>query len=170
MGLNTYLNRFNNIFTTNYDYNLENLLGCSDKVCHLHGEFGKLAPEYNVISLYYKAHKVECDLLISKKIPDNEHIYSGAVMSWSWLDKYGELMEPDTKRKETLFKSIGGQLEIVGLAPANDEHLFLLINNNPKITSVVYYYFNDEDRFELPHHLKKRVTYKNVKKLWNSMK
>lgn len=43
-------------------------------------------------------------------------------MSWSWLDKYGELLEPDTKRKEELFKSISGQLEIVGLAPANDDN------------------------------------------------
>lgn len=169
-GLNTYLNEFNNIFTTNYDYNLENLLGGSNKVCHLHGEFEKLAPEYDIASLYYKEHRVDCDLLISKKISNNEHMYSDAVMSWSWLDKYGELMEPDTKSKETLFKSISGQLEIVGLAPANDEHLFILINNNPKITSVVYYYLKDEDRIELPYHLKKSVTYEKVEELWNSMK
>lgn len=169
-GMSTYLNRFSNIFTTNYDYNLENSLGSADKVCHLHGEFGKLAPEYDVTSLYYAAHKAECDTLISKKITSMDHIYSDAVMSWSWLDKYGELIEPDTKRKEELFKSIGGQLEIVGLAPANDEHLFLMISNNPKIKSVVYYYLKDEDRFELPNHIKKLVTYKKVEKLWDSMK
>ena len=91
-------------------------------------------------------------------------------MSWFWLDKYGELIEPDTKSKEDLFKSISGQLEIVGLSPANDEHLFLLINNNPKIKSVVYYYLKDEDRAELPHHLKKPVTYRKVQNLWVSMK
>ena len=99
-----------------------------------------------------------------------EHIYSDAIMSWSWLEKYGEMIEPDTKNKEILFKSISGQLEIVGLAPANDEHLFLLINTNPKIKSVIYYYLKDEDRIELPHHLRKPVTYKKVTKLWNSMK
>ena len=137
-GMNKYLNRFSNIFTTNYDYNLENSLGSADKVCHLHGEFGKLAPEYDVTSLYYATHKAECDRLISKKVPGMDHIYSDAIMSWSWLDKYGELIEPDTKRKEELFKSIGGQLEIVGLAPANDEHLFLLISNNPKIRSIAH--------------------------------
>jgi hypothetical protein len=169
-GMNTYLNRFSNIFTTNYDYNVENILGSVNKVCHLHGEFGKLAPEYNVTSLYYTAHKAECDVLISKKIPDMNHIYSDAIMSWSWLDKYGELIEPDTKRKEELLKSISGQLEIVGLAPATDEHLFLVINNNPKIKSVVYYYLKDADRDELPHHLKKPVTYKKVANLWDSMK
>lgn len=169
-GMNTYLNKFDKIFTTNYDYNLENALGNPDKVCHLHGEFGKLAPEYNVTSLYYETHRAECDILISKKVPNMEHIYSDAIMSWSWLEKYGELIEPDTKSKEELFKSISGQLEIVGLAPANDEHLFLLINTNPKINSVVYYYLKDEDRIELPHHLKIPVTYKKVTKLWDSMK
>lgn len=170
MGMNTYLSGFSNIFTTNYDYNLENVLGSADKVCHLHGEFGKLAPEYDVTSLYHMAHKAECDAMISRKIPNMEHIYSDAIMSWSWLDKYGELIEPNSKTKEELFKSISGQLKIVGLAPTNDEHLFLMINNNPKIKSVVYYYLKDEDRAELPHHLKKPVTYKKVVNLWTSMK
>lgn len=169
-GMSTYLEKFSNIFTTNYDYNLENLLGCPDKVCHLHGEFGRLAPEYDPNSLYYAKHKEECDSLIDKKVSSMDHIYSDSIMSWSWLDKYGKLIEPDTKRKEELFKSISGQLEIVGLAPANDEHLFLLINTNPKIKSVVYYYLKDEDRIELPHHLKKPVTYKKVEKLWDSMR
>lgn len=168
--MSTYLNRFTNIFTTNYDYNLENFLGSADRVCHLHGEFNKLAPEYDATSLYYASHKTECDVLISKKISDMNHIYSDAIMSWSWLDKYGELIEPDTKRKKELFKSIEGQLEIVGLAPANDEHLFLMIDNNQKIKSIVYYYLKDDDRTELPKHIKKPVTYKKVEKLWDSMK
>ncbi len=42
--------------------------------------------------------------------------------------------------------------------------------NDLKIKSVIYYYLKDEDRIELPHHLKKPVTYKKVTKLWNSMK
>lgn len=138
MGMNTYLGKFSKIFTTNYDYNLEKVLGSTDKVCHLHGEFDKLAPEYDVTSLYYIDHELACNELISKKIPNMNQIYSDTIMSWSWLDKYGELIEPDTKRKEELFKTISGQLEIIGLAPANDEHLFLLINNNPQINSVVY--------------------------------
>jgi len=168
MGINSYLSRFSNIFTTNYDYNLEKVIGNTNQVCHLHGEFGKLAPEYDVTSLYY-IHKAAGDKLISKKLPNMDHIYSNAIMSWSWLDKYGDLIEPDTKSKEEHFKSISGQLEIIGLSPANDEHLFFLINNNPKITSVVYYYLKDEDRAELPHHLKKPAIYKKVVKLWTSI-
>lgn len=78
-------------------------------------------------------------------------------------------MEPETKGKETLFKSIGGQLEILGLSPANDEHLFVMINNNRNINSVVYYYLRDLDRYELKKHIKKPVTFKKVEKFWNNM-
>lgn len=121
--MNRYLNRFSNIFTTNYDYNLESVLGSSERICHLHGEFSKLAPEYSNNSLYYQKHKLECDKFISNMIHGMEQCYSDAIMSWSWLDKYGEWIEPETKYKESLFKSVGGQLEIVRLAPVNDEHL-----------------------------------------------
>lgn len=169
LGMNNFFDRFSNIFTTNYDYNIENLLGNAEKVCHLHGEFNKLAPEYNIESLYYSKNKAECNKLISNKVSDMEHIYSDSVLSWSWLDKYGELIEPDTKIKEELFKSISGQLEILGLSPTNDEHLFFMINSNPKITSIVYYYLNAEDIKELPHHLKKTIKFKKVKKLWRSL-
>ena len=169
-GIKDYLSSFTNIFSTNYDYNLEAVLENPKSICHLHGEFGKLAPEYDIHSLYYSQNKEECDRLIKNRVSDMAHIYGNTIMSWSWLDKYGELIEPDTKSKEDLFKSIKGQLEIVGLAPANDEHLFLLITQNPNIKSVTYYYFNDTDRLELPHHIKKPITFKQVSKLWNSMK
>ena len=62
------------------------------------------------------------------------------------------------------------KIEIVGLSTANDEHLFMMINNNPNIRSVVYYYLKDDDKIELPHHIKKPITFKKVTKLWYSMK
>ncbi|MGW8115196.1 hypothetical protein ACVS9P_08510 [Caproicibacterium sp. NSD3] len=81
IGMTTYLNKFSNIFTTNYDYNLENILCDTAKVCHLHGEFKKLSPEYDITSLYYASHQAECDTLISKKVSNMKHIYSNAIMS-----------------------------------------------------------------------------------------
>lgn len=133
VGTKKFFECFTQIFTTNYDYNIENIIGRTDSVCHLHGEFNQLSPKYNVNSIYYTNHKAECDNLIAKKVPCMDHIYSNAVMSWSWLDKYGELIEPDTRKKEELFKSISGQVEILGLSPNNDEHLFLLLSQNPKV-------------------------------------
>lgn len=169
VGTKKFFECFTHIFTTNYDYNIENIIGRTDLVCHLHGEFNQLSPKYNVNSIYYMNHKAECDNLIAKKVPCMDHIYSNAVMSWSWLDKYGELIEPDTRKKEELFKSISGQVEILGLSPNNDEHLFLLLSQNPKVKSVVYYYFDDKDRQEIPHHINKPITYKKATKLWKSL-
>ena len=169
-GLKKYFDSFSNIFTTNYDYNIENIIGKSNTVCHLHGEFNKLSPKYDVISKYYNAHQTEYNKLIQKKFSDMKHIYSDTIMSWSWLDKYGELISPDMKAKETLFESISGQLEILGLSPNNDEHLFILLNDNPNIKSVIYYYFEDYDRQEIQHHIKKPFIPKKVNELWESMK
>lgn len=169
-GMKAFLNRFDHIFTTNYDYNIERVLGNEKSVCHLHGEFNKLSPKYDVNSLYYQTNTQKCNTLIAKKVAGMEHVYSNTIMSWSWLDKYGELIETDTKEKETLFKSISGQVVILGLAPNNDEHLFLLLNQNQNIKSIVYYYLDPKDAQELPHHIKKSVTLKKVEKLWDSMK
>lgn len=165
-----YLNGFSKIFTTNYDYNIENILENSKSVCHLHGEFDVLSPEYDDKSIYYKSNKSECDELIKNRVVGMDHIYSNAVMSWYWLDKYGKMMEDDMKLKEALFRSISGKLEIVGLSPTNDEHLFIMINQNPKISSVVYYYKDEEEKMEIPRHIKKHITYAKVDKLWDSMR
>lgn len=169
-GMKAFLNRFDHIFTTNYDYNIERVLGNEKSVCHIHGEFNKLSPKYDVNSLYYQTNTQKCNTLIAKKVAGMEHVYSNTIMSWSWLDKYGELIETDTKEKETLFKSISGQVVILGLAPNNDEHLFLLLNQNQNIKSIVYYYLDPKDAQELPHHIKKSVNLKKVEKLWDSMK
>lgn len=166
----SYLDGFDHIFTTNYDYNIEKVVSDSEKVCHLHGEFDKLAPEYDTTSKYYKEHKDECDAQIKSIMPDKMHMYSDCIMSWSWLDKYGDLIKEDYKYKEKLFSSIKGQLVIVGLAPTNDAHIFTMINGNAGIRSVVYYYHSDNDRNEFQRVIQKPVTFKKVDKLWNSLK
>ena len=45
-----------------------------------------------------------------------------------------------------VFKTIQGELHIVGMSPNNDAHIFELILNNPNITKVVFYSFNKKDR------------------------
>ena len=166
----SYLDRFDHIFTTNYDYNIEQVVSDSSKVCHLHGEFDKLAPEYDTSSKYYSEHKDECDIHIKNMLPGMAHIYSNCIMSWSWLDKYGELISEDFKDKVELFNSIEGQVEIIGLAPTNDAHIFSMINCNERIKSIVYYYFSDQDRSEFQKVIHKPVTFKKVDKLWDSLK
>ena len=72
---------------------IDNILENSKSVCHLHGEFDVLSPEYDDKSIYYKSNKSECDELIKNRVVGMDHIYSNAVMSWYWLDKYGKMME-----------------------------------------------------------------------------
>ncbi len=165
-----FLDSFDYIFTLNYDYNIEKALGNNEKIFHLHGEFDKLAPEYNESSKYYASHVEECQKKIASMMPNLDHIYSNSIMSWYWLDKYGDLIEPDMQNCKEAFSNISGTLEMLGLSPNNDEHLFIMINQNPKIKSVVYYYFNDNEIEELPKHIKKPITFKKVKQLWESLK
>lgn len=152
--MESFLKKYDNIFTVNYDYNLERFLADQKNIYHLHGEFDKLAPEYE-----------NADGLIDEL----RHVYSNAIMSWSWLDKYGGLTETPLAQDYNKFCSISGVLEIIGLAPANDEHLFIAINNNPSITHIVYYYYDENDISEIPHHIKKSVSFKKVQNLWGDL-
>lgn len=129
-------------------------LAAQKNIYHLHGEFDKLAPEYE-----------NADGLIDEL----RHVYSNSIMSWSWLDKYGGLTETPLAQDYNKFCSISGVLEIIGLAPANDEHLFIAINNNPNITHIVYYYYDENDISEIPHHIKKSVSFKKVQNLWGDL-
>ncbi len=166
----SFLDSFDYIFTINYDYNIESALGSNEKVFHLHGEFDKLAPEYNENSKYYASHIEECQRNITSMIPNLDHVYSNSIMSWYWLDKYGDFIEPDMQDCKKTFSNISGTLEMLGLSPNNDEHLFIMINQNPNIKNVVYYYFNDNEIEELPKHIKKPVTFKKANLLWESLK
>lgn len=152
--MESFLIKYDNIFTVNYDYNLERFLADQKNIYHLHGEFDKLAPEYE-----------NADGLIDEL----RHVYSNSIMSWSWLDKYGGLTETPLAQDYNKFCSISGVLEIIGLAPANDEHLFIAINSNPSITHIVYYYYDENDISEIPHHIKKSVSFKKVQNLWGDL-
>lgn len=170
-GVKSFLNGFDHIFTINYDSNLEGCLGKEKEVYHLHGAFDKLAPEYIRGSKVYLDNPIECEEKISKKIENMEHIYCNAIMSWYWLDKYGELIDKDKSYSCDAFRSIEGRLEILGMSPRNDEHLFLMINQNPKIKQVVYYYLKPEEQTELPKHIKgKPIIFQSVEKMWKRIK
>lgn len=164
-----YLSKFENVFTVNYDDNIERCMGVNS-IYHLHGDFRILSSDYDRKSVKYKKNPQKYEKQIQKMILDMEHIYCNAIMSWYWLDKYAEANNSDTYYKYNVFKNIEGNLEIIGLAPRNDEHLFLAINQNTKLKSVTYYYKDENEITEVPIHIKKPVTYKNVDKLWKSLK
>lgn len=69
------------------------------------------------------------------------------------------------------FESINGQLEIVGLSPNNDTHIFDNINNNSNLDEVTYYYY-DESECEVVEQLLNNCTvqFLAVKNLWKEYK
>ena len=68
------------------------------------------------------------------------------------------------------FKKMTGTLEILGLSPWNDFHIFESIDNC-NLESCVYYFFSDNDREKIIELLpqqseKKRLIVKSVKEFW----
>lgn len=68
------------------------------------------------------------------------------------------------------FESIEGQLEIIGLSPNNDAHIFDAILNNTNITKVIFYYFGEKERTFIEEHYP-RVLFEchSVQDLWRSL-
>lgn len=163
-GFGDYLSSFTNVFTINYDSNLDRY---RRDINHLHGEFSRLAAEYDATSAYSLTTPDKCKALTV--VPGFEHVYSNTIMSWYWLDKYGEWLGNESVFGADKFKSMQGKLEIIGMSPCNDEHLFLMLNQS-KITSVDYFYHSEEDRTRMQQKIQKKMTFKKVDKLWAKLK
>ena len=67
------------------------------------------------------------------------------------------------------FKSISGELHIIGMSPNNDSHIFTLINENPDISRVVYFSASNDDRLAAQKVIEKPVQPRNVFKYWESL-
>lgn len=67
-------------------------------------------------------------------------------------------------------QEIVGQLEIIGMSPNNDAHIFDVILNNKNITKVVFYYFSEKERKYIETHYPKDLfVCESVEKLWKSL-
>ena len=159
-NMSRFLKGYDNIFTINYDKNLERYT--DKKVYHLHGDFETLSPIYDQKSSFSKANPDKC--LASQIVDGFEHTFSNTIMSWYWLDKYGAWSENDVYGKE-VFEEIDGKLDIIGISPCNDFQLFLTISNSA-LKNVTYYFKSDEDRSRIQGAIKKGVTLSSVDKLW----
>ena len=192
MGKNVakYLKEYDNIFTLNYDNNIEKLTG--KMVYHLHGDFSVLKdsenpdivqgflrknageiiakPEWaqcycNALLNYsgdlkYRVacenHKwnVEIERIISNytSIEDVYKKYPHLKVCSSFLEQWilTKINHPNlsirTEYHFDKFQEIEGELDIIGLSPRNDAHIFRLVQENSKITKIHFFYFDDEDK------------------------
>lgn len=152
-GLVSFLNRYDAIFTLNYDTNLESVIN-DVPIYHLHGCFS------------HDGNK------ISDLPKELSHMSCNGIMTWYWLEKYGE-EEKDSRYGRKVFSNIEGSVDIIGISPCNDGQLFLELAINPKLRSCTYYYFNRNEASLVKNQLgdlKKHTTERDVKNLWRNFK
>lgn len=67
-------------------------------------------------------------------------------------------------------KNIEGQLDIIGMSPNNDAHIFDLIMENPKIRIIAFYYFDEKEKKYIEENFPRdRFICKSVNELWKSL-
>lgn len=82
-----FLKEQDNIFTTNYDENLDQV--CDKKIIHLHGCFRDVLEKYNNNSSMNKAMGIS-----SKMNEQNKHIFSTSLSSFSGIQKTKMISQP----------------------------------------------------------------------------
>ena len=218
-GYINYLLEFDNIFTTNYDSNIE--LASGKNVYHIHGQFDVLDEVYNeksfrnqlpdppikytvidekfiflysnVISTHcgdYKEYFVKQNTLANEAVQKFAESYSSNIQQQkeinSWQNSNNALLvnlssaiqikakRPDLKFTEYYhfedFKKMTGTLEILGLSPWNDYHIFESIDKC-NLDLCIYYFFEDNDRKKIIELLPQqsnnnRLIVKSVKEFW----
>ncbi|ARC85626.1 hypothetical protein U732_1140 [Clostridium argentinense CDC 2741] len=214
------LSLYKDIFTVNYDTNLDKL---TEKcVYHLHGDFETLDDTYIPETLLgYLSQQNDNP---PKIIPSMKHIYCNAIMGFSGDCKMNDikvysngnmamdsivariqnpldaevhqkfmqlknstneneisiaksivakLEYPELRHTEypiEQFKSINGELHIIGMSPNNDSHIFKMINENPNIRNVVYFSASDTDSLSAKKVIQKPLQVRNVFEYWEKIK
>lgn len=137
MGKTTkkYLQNFDNIFTVNYDNNIENLTG--KEVFHLHGSFSELQPSENdeYILGYMNKQKGKCAL-----IKGFEHCFCNALLEYSGDKKIQQadlFHRANIQHRNAL--ETGNYLSIL----YDNEEFVSLALKHPELKAAPEYYFDN---------------------------
>lgn len=216
-----YLIGFDNIFTTNYDLNVE--LATKKQVYHIHGQFDKKSDVYllnsfrnqlpdapikeieideNYFYLYSNAlttHSGAYKELQIKQISQANSVVEKMAMAYnndpkikqevdSWTIEANKLtanmgyaiqlkaVNPSLTFSDNyhfdIFKNITGTLQILGLSPWNDFHIFESVNDSD-IDKCVYYYFDESECDKIKELLPElnvqgKIEFLSVKAFWEN--
>ncbi len=219
VGLISYMDTFDMLFTTNYDNNIESK--CRKKVHYLHGAFHILSDVYDPNSFrnqlsdtnhetfsYAQKHPYLFSTALSTYTGDLKHsMMKQNSQANSCVQKMAEGYKSDPKMKKDIdkwengkdpllrnfyesiklkiedenytysesysideFQNIEQELTIIGLSPFNDTHIFKMINDNQKLSKVVYNYFDNLEIESVKKLLtEKNVYFQNVRNFWSSV-
>ena len=68
------------------------------------------------------------------------------------------------------FSKIEGELYIIGMSPNNDAHIFNAIINNKKLTRVIFYYFDQNDKIFIETNFSQKLFQcEKVDMLWSAL-
>lgn len=201
----SYVNEFDNVFTTNYDSNLDKIY--HGKVQHIHGQFDILDQRYDPNSFRNSLsdNQFEGNHLVN--LPGYEYLHSTALMNYSGVNKYKKIMaqynlnrisldsmkemfneninakgltlaiearkkmdkNPNLRFQEYTgyneFNKITGNLEIMGLSPLNDNHIF----KKTADLSNTFYFYSDEDERLAKKVMPNDTIFRDMTDFWKKM-
>lgn len=65
------------------------------------------------------------------------------------------------------FESISGNLTVVGLSPNNDTHIFKMVNDNPNISEINYYFYDEIEKMQMSKFITNHtLNFFDVRLLW----
>lgn len=67
------------------------------------------------------------------------------------------------------FENIKGKLDIIGISPNNDQHIFHIIKNNSQLTEINFYCYSENEKEILQDYGDKRFKVKDVNNLWQRL-
>jgi len=180
---------FDNIFTTNYDSNIE--LATGKEIFHIHGQFDKKSDVYNASS--FRNQLPDAPIREIEVDENYFYLYSNALTTHcgaykefqlkqhsqanSCVEKMALAYNTDSKMKQEVdnyhfakFKSIMGTLKILGLSPWNDFHIFESIDA-ADLEKCVYYFFNENECDIIKNLLptlyeQRKLKFESVKAFW----
>lgn len=216
-----FLIKFDNIFTTNYDSNIE--LATGKEIFHIHGQFDKKSDVYiassfrnqlpdapikeidvdeNYFYLYSNALTTHCGAYKEFQLKQHSQANSCVekmALAYNTDSKIKQEVDGWTHNTNTLtanlgyaiqlkasnssltftdnyhfdkFKSISGTLEILGLSPWNDFHIFESINL-ADLEKCIYYFFDKSEcniiRNILPNLFEQgKLKFESVETFWEN--
>lgn len=141
-----YFNSFDNIFTLNYDNNIENLT--HKKVYHLHGDFSALHASQNekYVEGYIRTQKNNLSIIKGK-----EHCFCNALLNYSGMSKLQEAdMWHTLNLKSEQFgylykndKKFHDNLEQYKATKPHDYEMIMTKIEHPELIMATEYYFDE---------------------------
>lgn len=151
-----FLKGYDNIFTLNYDNNVEKILG--KEIYHLHGDFSILHSSQNEEYVQGFINKSTKNTIVKEGM---EHCYCNALLNYSGYKKLEQIkknyrcIKDSETYKERYDKDLKFESELLATKESNPEiYKFIMAKiNHPKLKASTEYYFDELENIEGEIHI-----------------